>query len=172
MWITLWIDVDKPWISCGAHAIPLDFSCTILFLLGFSRPLCTQNPQNQHLSPSFVDKFADIVRFLLLCTRLCTMFDISVHHGILGEEQLGGARLRTRKVTGRDASLPAPLLSVFKMLVARGTVGALPQTPQGTLSLDPARGRRKGTKSPLDPFSRLSWSRFHAPSACSFCCFA
>ena len=79
-----------------------------------------------------------------------------------------GARLRTRKVTGRDASLPAPLLSVFKMLVARGTVGALPQTPQGTLSLDPARGRRKGTKSPLDPFSRLSWSRFHAPSACSF----
>ena len=79
-----------------------------------------------------------------------------------------GARLRTRKVTGRDASLPAPLLSAFKMLVARGTVGALPQTPQGTLSLDPARGRRKGTKSPLDPFSRLGWSRFHAPSACSF----
>ena len=79
-----------------------------------------------------------------------------------------GARLRTRKVTGRDASLPAPLLSAFGILVARGTVGALPQTPQGTLSLDPARGRRKGTKSPLDPFSRLSWSRFHAPSACSF----
>ena len=79
-----------------------------------------------------------------------------------------GARLRTRKVRGRDASLPAPLLSAFEMLVARGTVGALPQTPQGTLSLDPARGRRKGTKSPLDPFSRLSWSRFHAPSACSF----
>ena len=63
-----------------------------------------------------------------------------VHHGILGEEQLGGARLRTRKVTGRDASLPAPLLSAFKMMFARGTVGALPQTPQGTLSLDPARG--------------------------------
>ena len=78
MWITLWIDVDKPWISCGIHAIPLDLSCIILFLLGFSRPLCTQNPQNQHLSPSFVDKFADIVRFLLLCTRLCTMFDISL----------------------------------------------------------------------------------------------
>ncbi len=79
-----------------------------------------------------------------------------------------GARLRTRKVRGRDASLPAALLSAFKMMVARGTVGALPQTPQGTLSLDPARGRRKGTKSPLDPFSRLSWSRFHVPSACSF----
>ena len=79
-----------------------------------------------------------------------------------------GARLRTRKVRGRDASLPAPLLTASLGLVGRGTVGALPQTPQGTLSLDPARGRRKGTKSPLDPFSRLSWSRFHAPSACSF----
>ena len=89
-------------------------------------------------------------------------------HGILGGKSSLGARLRTRKVRGRDASLPAPLLSAFEMLVARGTVGALPQTPQGTLSLDPARGRRKGTKSPLDPFSRLSWSRFHAPSACSF----
>ena len=86
----------------------------------------------------------------------------------IGGKSSLGARLRTRKVTGRDASLPAPLLSAFAMLVARGTVGALPQTPQGTLSLDPARGRRKGTKSPLDPFSRLSWSRFHAPSACSF----
>ena len=50
------------------------------------------------------------------------------------------ALLRERKVTGRDASLPAPLLGAFCILVARGTVGALPQTPQGTLSLDPARG--------------------------------
>ena len=40
-----------------------------------------------------------------------------------------GALLRERKVTGRDASLPAPLLSAFKMLAARGTVGALPQAP-------------------------------------------
>ena len=51
-----------------------------------------------------------------------------------------GARLRTREVSGRDASLPAPLLATFLELVARGTVGALPQTPQGTPSLDPARG--------------------------------
>ena len=87
---------------------------------------------------------------------------------LLAQKSSLGARLRTRKVTGRDASLPVPLLSAFGILVARGTVGALPQTPQGTLSLDPARGRQKGTKSPLDPFSRLSWSRFHAPSACSF----
>ena len=79
-----------------------------------------------------------------------------------------GARLRTRKVRGRDAALPAPLLTASLGLVGLGTVGALPQTPQGTLSLAPARGRRKGTKSPLDPFSRLGWSHFHASSACSF----
>ena len=87
----------------------------------------------------------------------------------LGGRAAWGARLRTRKIRGRDASLPAPLLAASLGLVGRGTVGALPQTPQETLSLDPARGRRKGTKSPpLDPFSRLSWSRFHAPFACSF----
>ena len=85
-----------------------------------------------------------------------------------GRKSKLGARLRTRKVTGRDASLPAPLLAASLGLVGRGTVGALPQAPQGTLSLDPARGRRKGTKSPLDPSARLSWSHFHAPSACSF----
>ena len=43
-----------------------------------------------------------------------------------------GARLRTRKVTGRDASLPAPLLTVPFELVGRETVGALPQTPPRT----------------------------------------
>ena len=32
------------------------------------------------------------------------------------------------------------LLSAFEMLVARGTVGALPQTPQGAPPLDPAKG--------------------------------
>ena len=61
-------------------------------------------------------------------------------HSIDVEKSSLGARLRTREVTGRDASLPAPLLSAFGILVARGTIGALPQTPQGTLSLDPARG--------------------------------
>ena len=62
------------------------------------------------------------------------------------------ALLRERKVTCRDASLPAPWLSAFCILVARGTVGALPQTPQGTLSLDPS--------------ARLSWSLFLTSSAC------
>ena len=49
-----------------------------------------------------------------------------------GRKSYLGAHLRMRKVTGRDASLPAPLLSAFVILVARGTVGALPQTPQGS----------------------------------------
>ena len=53
-------------------------------------------------------------------------------------------------VTGRDASLPAPLLTVPFELSARKTVGALPQTSQGTLSLDPARGNF-----PLDPFRAI-----------------
>ena len=72
----------------------------------------------------------------------------------LGGRATWGARLRTRKVRGRDAALPAPLLAASLELLGRGTVGALPQTPQGTLSLDPS--------------ARLSWSHFHAPSACSF----
>ena len=50
-----------------------------------------------------------------------------------------GARLRTREVTGRDASLPAPLWAVPFELVARATVGALPQTPAGAPPLHPAR---------------------------------
>ena len=72
----------------------------------------------------------------------------------LGGRATWGARLRTRKVRGRDAALPAPLLAASLELLGRGTVGALPQTPQGTLSLDPT--------------ARLSWSHFNAPSACSF----
>ena len=49
-----------------------------------------------------------------------------------GRESKLGAHLRMRKVTGRDASLPAPLLGAFGEMVTRGTVGALPQTPQGS----------------------------------------
>ena len=89
------------------------------------------------------------------------------HSAGVGGSSLG-ALLRKRKVTGRDASLPAPCLSFLFELVVRETVGALPQTPQGTLSLDSARGRRKGTKSPLDPFARLRWSHSLNSSACGF----
>ena len=61
-------------------------------------------------------------------------------HSIDVEKSSLGALLRERKVTGRDASLPAPLLAASLELVGRGTVGALPQTPQGALPLDPAKG--------------------------------
>ena len=74
----------------------------------------------------------------------------SARHSIDVEESSLGARLRTRKVTGRDASLPAPLLSAFGILVARGTVGALPQTPPEAPPLDSARGNF-----PLDPFRAI-----------------
>ena len=57
-----------------------------------------------------------------------------------GESELGGAHLRMREVTGRDASLPAPLRASSFELVARGAVGALPQTPPEALPLDSARG--------------------------------
>ena len=71
-----------------------------------------------------------------------------------------GARLRTREVTGRDASLPAPLLAASLELVARGTVGALPQTPQGALPLDPAKG------------SSTLWTPIRAIELASSPCFA
>ena len=58
----------------------------------------------------------------------------------LRERASWGARLRTRKVRGRDASLPAPLLISSLELSARETVGALPQTPAGAPPLHPARG--------------------------------
>ena len=72
---------------------------------------------------------------------------------------------RAKLLAGTLRCLRLLLTSSFE-LSAQPTVGALPQPPQGTLSLDPARGRRKGTKSPLDPFARLSWSHSHNSSAC------
>ena len=71
-------------------------------------------------------------------------------HSIVGRKSSLGALLRKRKVTGRDASLPAPLLSTFGILVTRGTVGALPQTPPEAPPLDSARGNF-----PLDPFRAI-----------------
>ena len=75
--------------------------------------------------------------------QACLTAPLCLRHQQLGRAHLArqyasgrmcglGARLRTRKVTGRDASLPAPLLTVPFELSARKTVGALPQTPQGS----------------------------------------
>ena len=119
-------------------------------------PRFSENPRK---CPLFRHFFASPAghqgRFRLIssCKAFCATMQKrkkEVLHGILGEEQLG-ARLRTRKVTGRDASLPAPLLAASLGLVGRETAWALPQTPQETLSLDPARGRPKVSKSPPRP---------------------
>ena len=74
----------------------------------------------------------------------------------VGKSSLG-ALLRKREVTGRDASLPAPFVVFFFGMVTRGTVGALPQTPQGTLSLDPAKGQSP-SRHPLTGYP--AWTHF------------
>ena len=74
------------------------------------------------------------------------------HSAGVGGSSLG-ALLRKRKVTGRDASLPAPLLTASLKLSVRGTVGALPQTPPEAPPLDSARGNF-----PLDPFRAIELS--------------
>ena len=75
------------------------------------------------------------------------------HSTDVGKSSLG-ALLRKREVTGRDASLPAPLLAASLKLSARKTVGALPQTPQGT--------DEKGRSPPLTPQGTLSLDPFLA----------
>ena len=94
-------------------------------------------------------------------------------HGILGKEQLGGASADAQSYwQGRFAACAfvGDFLGIGR---TRNSWGS---------ALNPTRDRRKGTKSPLtlqgadekgrspplDPSARLSWSRFHAPSACSF----
>ena len=66
-----------------------------------------------------------------------------------GKSSLGGASADARSYwQGRFAA--CALVGCSFGMVARKTVGALPQTPQGTLSLDPARGNF-----PLDPFRAI-----------------
>ena len=72
-----------------------------------------------------------------------------------------GARLRTRKITGRDASLPAPLLETFAYWSPAERLGRCPKPLKGAPPLDPARGNF-----PLDPSARLSWSLLLTSSAC------
>ena len=77
----------------------------------------------------------------------------------LGEEQLGGASADAQSYwQGRFAACA----------FVGGFLGSSHPRNSWGVAPNPTRDRRKGTKSPLDPFSRLSWSRFHAPSACSF----
>ena len=82
-------------------------------------------------------------------------------HSINVEKSKLWARLRTREVTGRDASLPAPFVGhIWHTGRPRGSWGVAPNPTRGAAS-----GLRKG-QLPLDPFSRLSWSLFPTSSAC------
>ena len=47
-------------------------------------------------------------------------------------------------------------------------LGRCPKPHKGRCPLTLQGADEKGRSPPLTPFSRLSWSHFHAPSACSF----
>ena len=87
------------------------------------------------------------------------------HSTVVGKSGLG-ARLRTRKVTaqGRFAACDQGCSAWIFLLswLDEEQLGRCPKPQQGRCPC-----ALQGTAS-LDPFSRLSWSRFLAPSACSF----
>ena len=71
--------------------------------------------------------------------QLCGRAHLARQCASSGQSGLG-ALLRERKVTGRDASLPAPLLAAsFGIGLTRNSWGVAP-APQGALPLDPAKG--------------------------------
>ena len=74
--------------------------------------------------------------------------------------EYGGPIGACKKTYETTFELPALLRASSFELVARGTVGALPQTPQGA--------DEKGRSPPLDPSARLSWHLYHSSSACLF----
>ena len=78
-----------------------------------------------------------------------------------GRKSYLGAHLRMRKVTGKDASLPAPLLTFPLEWSPVEQLGRCPKPHKGAPPLDPARGNF-----PLDPSARLSWSLLLTSSAC------
>ena len=78
----------------------------------------------------------------------------------VGKSSLG-ALLRERKVTGRDASLPAPLWTFPLEWSHEEQLGRCPKPYQRRCLWTP-----QGGISPLTPFARLSWFLYHTPSAC------
>ncbi len=76
-------------------------------------------------------------------------------HSTGGEKAAWGAHLRMRKVTGRDASLPAPWLATSFGAVARERVGALPPNPTRELRPLTPQG-----DSPLTPFGLPGFEHF------------
>ena len=128
----------------------------------------------------FVKRVSEkILMDLAILRGICSLqAEKTFFHGILWEEQLGGASADAQSYwQGRFATCAfvGDFLGIGR---TRNSWGG---------ALNPTRDRRKGTNSlpltlqetdekgrtpPLDPSARLSWSRFHAPSACSFWCFA
>ena len=84
------------------------------------------------------------------------------HCTVVGMSSLG-ARLRTREVRGRDASLPALCLTVPLEWSPVEQLGRCPKPHKGRCPLT-----LQGEIFPLTPFARLSWARFHTSSACCF----
>ena len=84
-------------------------------------------------------------------------------HSINSRKSSLGALLRKREVTGRDASLPAPFAGGFLWNGHPTSSWGVAPNPSRDAVPAPCKGQL-----PLDPSARLSWSRFHAPSACSF----
>ena len=82
------------------------------------------------------------------------------HSTDVGKSSLG-ALLRKRKVTGRDASLPAPLWTFPLEWSHEEQLGRCPKPYQRRCLWTP-----QGGISPLTPFARLSWFLYHTPSAC------
>ena len=91
-----------------------------------------------------------------------------VLHGILGEEQLGGASADAQSYwQGRFAACTF-VERVWHTGRPWNCWGVAPNPTRGRCPLTLQGADEKGRSPPLDPFSRLSWSHFHAPSACSF----
>ena len=82
------------------------------------------------------------------------------HSTDVGKSSLG-ALLRERKVTGRDASLPAPLWTFPLEWSHEEQLGRCPKPHKGRCPLT-----LQGEIFPLTPFARLSWFLYHTPSAC------
>ena len=69
-------------------------------------------------------------------------------------------------VTGRDASLPAPLWAVPLEWLPAERLGRCPKPHKGRCPLTLQGANEKGRSPPLDPSARLSWSIFLTSSAC------
>jgi len=77
---------------------------------------------------------------------------------VCGRAKLGAGTLRCLRLCWR---LPWDWLDAEQL-------GRCPKPHKRRCPLTLQGADEKGRSPPLDPFSRLSWSRFHAPFACSF----